>query len=79
MIEGKRIELTPSEKQGLLLYTKELIASSGYYDEDTEESLTDGIEKRLQDAEVLEDFTESQEQDFYTFMRNYIQDIVICQ
>nr|DAM23914.1 MAG TPA: hypothetical protein [Caudoviricetes sp.] len=79
MIEGKRIELTPSEKQGLLLYTKELIASSGYYDEDTEESLTDGIEKRLQDTEVLEDFIDSQEQDFYTFMRNYIQDIVICQ
>lgn len=64
MIEGKRIELTPSEKQGLLLYTKELIASSGYYDEDTEESLTDGIEKRLQDTEVLEDFIDSQEQDF---------------
>lgn len=79
MIEGKRIELTPSEKQGLLLYTKELIASSGYYDEDTEESLTDGIEKRLQDAEVLEDFTESQEQDFYTFMKYYIQDIIVCQ
>lgn len=79
MIEGKRIELTPSEKQGLLLYTKELIASSGYYDEDTEESLTDGIEKKLQDAEVLEDFTESQEQDFYTFMKYYIQDIIVCQ
>lgn len=79
MIEGKRIELTPSEKQGLLLYTKELIASSGCYDEDTEESLTDGIEKRLQDAEVLGDFTESQEQDFYTFMKYYIQDIIVCQ
>lgn len=79
MIEGKRIELTPSEKQGLLLYTKELIADSGYYDVDTEESLMGGIEKRLQDTEVLEDFIDSQEQDFYTFMKNYIQDIVICQ
>ena len=79
MIEGKRIELTPSEKQGLLLYTKGLIASSGYYDEDTDESLADGLEKRLADTEVLEDFIDSEEQSYFKFMQSYIQDLIISQ
>lgn len=79
MIEGKRIELTPSEKQGLLLYIKELLASSGYYDEDTEESLMDGLEKRLVDTEVLEDFIDSEEQSYFKFMQGYIQDLIISQ
>lgn len=79
MIEGKRIELTPSEKQGLLLYTKELITSSGYYDEDTEESLADGLEKRLVDTEVLEDFIDSEEQSYFKYMQGYIQDLIVSQ
>lgn len=79
MIEGKRIELTPSEKQGLLLYTKELIASSGYYDEDTEESFADGLEKRLVDEEVLEDFIDSEEQSYFKYMQGYIQDLIVSQ
>jgi hypothetical protein len=79
MMEGKRIELTPSEKQGLLLYIKELLADTGYYDEDTEESLTDGLEKRLVDTEVLEDFIDSEEQSYFKFMQNYIQDLIVSQ
>ncbi|WP_195966711.1 hypothetical protein [Clostridium sp. 1001283B150210_160208_E6] len=79
MIEGKRIELTPSEKQGLLLYIKGLLADTGYYEEDTEESLADGLEKRLVDTEVLEDFIDSEEQSYFKFMQNYIQDLIVSQ